>query len=533
MGTRHPPVYPGAQSLVPMRTAVPLILLSIAACSGAPARQPAPEPVAEGGAVNAAELRRDLYAFADDSMRGRETGTEDADRAARFLADRVQRLGLEPAGDSLYLQRVPLERERFAPASYVEVERRGVRIPLRIGRDVIPLINLGDGIPPTRRSAAGPVVFAGYALPAVAGDELEKLPIEGSVVIVVNGAPPGADSATRARSESQAAISARLARILPRGPSAVIVLLEGAGRAVFAQSAPQLERGVTARTNGTELAESERPLPLIMLGVADAGSPLLPAGWQADARPRVLDGVRLTARFIQERAPVVGYNVVAVVRGSDPVLSRTYVAFGAHYDHIGIVAPVNGDSIANGADDDGSGSVALLAIARAMQQARVKPKRSMLFVWHVGEEKGLLGSAWFTMHATVPVDSIVAQLNADMIGRGAARALYLVGPRSAPNAQSRRLGAIVDSVNAAEPRPFVVDRSFDSPSHPEHIYERSDHFNYARQGIPIVFFTTGLHDDYHMPSDEASKIDYEKLARVARLIANSGVAVANSERRPR
>jgi Zn-dependent M28 family amino/carboxypeptidase len=177
--------------------------------------------------------------------------------------------------------------------------------------------------------------------------------------------------------------------------------------------------------------------------------------------------------------------------------------------------------------------VGLLAIARAVQQAPVKPRRSMLFVWHVGEEKGLLGSRWFVDHPTVPIDSIVAQLNADMIGRNAPDSLYLVGPRSAPNNQSRRLGAIVDSVNAAQSPPFHVNRSFDAPDHPEHIYERSDHFNYARKGIPIVFFTTGLHGDYHQPADEPSKIDYEKMARVTRLMLDVGRAVGNASGRPR
>jgi Zn-dependent M28 family amino/carboxypeptidase len=136
-------------------------------------------------------------------------------------------------------------------------------------------------------------------------------------------------------------------------------------------------------------------------------------------------------------------------------------------------------------------------------------------------------------HATVPIDSIVAQLNADMIGRNAASVLYTVGPRAAPNHQSRRLGAVVDSVNAAESLPFVINHEWDSATHPEHIYERSDHFSYARKGIPIVFFTTGMHEDYHMPGDEPSKIDYEKMARVARLIRDVAVTVGNSAQRPR
>ena len=510
-------------------------LLALAGCSAAP-RAPAPAPLpAPAGEVTADELRRDLYAFADDSMRGRETGTEDATRAARLIVRRVEALGLEPAGDSLFLQRVPLQRESFSASSRITVSERGQITPLRIGTDVVPLVNLGAGVPPTKRRAEGELVFAGYgvAMQRPTRDDLAGLDLEGKVVVVINGAPAGADSATRASMEADAAISQRLARILPQRPAAVIVLLAGAGSAHFAQLAPQLERAVTARTTSADIPEAERPLPLILLGAPRAGSPLLPAGWPTDDRPQALTGRRLAAQVAQERVPFTAYNVVAVVRGSDPVLSRTYVAFGAHYDHIGIVPPAAGDSIANGADDDGSGTVSLLAIARVLQQRAVKPKRSALFVWHVGEEKGLLGSGWFVDHPAVPIDSIVAQLNADMIGRNAASLLYTVGPRAAPNGQSKRLGAIVDSVNAAQPVPFAINREWDSATHPEHIYERSDHFNYARKGVPIVFFTTGLHGDYHTPGDEPSKIDYDKLARVARVMLEAGIAVANGVQRPR
>jgi Zn-dependent M28 family amino/carboxypeptidase len=156
----------------------------------------------------------------------------------------------------------------------------------------------------------------------------------------------------------------------------------------------------------------------------------------------------------------------------------------------------------------------------------------VLFVWHTGEEQGLFGSARFVEHPTVPLDSVVAQLNADMIGRNGPDSLYVVGPAAAPKNQSRRLGAIVDSVNAAAPRPFAFNREWDTPTHPEQIYYRSDHYNYARKGVPIVFFTSGLHPDYHKVSDEPDKIDYDKLARVSRLLYDVGAAVANSADRP-
>ncbi len=512
-----------------------LCLSVLVACSPPAAAPPAVPAPAMSAEITADELRRDLYAFSADSMRGRETGTEDAARAARFLAERVERLGLEPAGDSLYVQRVPLQRESFAASSRIAVEENGRATLLRIGADVVPLINLGPGVPPARRAAYGEMVFAGYGMPIARPkrDDLAGLDLEGKVVVVVNGAPAGADSATRAALEAETAISERLSRILPQRPAAVIILMAGDGGALYAKLAPELERSVTQRSPMMDVPDAERPLPMIMLGAVQAGSPLLPARWPADDRPQVLTGRRFNARVEQERTTFTGYNVIGVLRGSDPTLSRTYVAIGAHYDHIGVVPPVNGDSIANGADDDGSGTVALLAIARVLRPAEVRPKRSTIFVWHVGEEKGLLGSTWFVDHPTVPIDSVVAQLNADMIGRNEPSLLYTVGPLSAPNGSSRRLGAIVDSVNAAQAVPFAISREWDSPTHPEHIYERSDHFNYARKGIPIVFFTTGLHADYHKAGDEASKIEYDKLARVARLLRDVLIAVGNGEKRPR
>jgi hypothetical protein len=519
------------------RSVVAMVLLGVG-CATPPRTAPAPSAAAAVpaiGMVTAEELRRDVYAFADDSMQGRETGSPGAARAMRFLVDRLQRLGLEPAGDSGFLQRVPMQREVFGPGTRIAVEEQGVMRPVRIGTEVIPLLNLGAGVPPTKRIAEGDIVFAGYGLTMAnpKRDDLAGLPLTGKVVVVVNGAPAGVDSVKRAELEAQTAISQRIGQILPQRPAAIIVLLAGKGTELFEQASPSVERAVTLATNAPELPESERQIPLIMLGVPSVGSPLLPTGWPADDKPQVLTGRRLTARIEQVKTQFTGYNVAAIVRGSDPALQATYVAFGAHYDHVGIVRGTAGDTIANGADDDASGSMALLAAARVMQQAPVKPPRSTLFVWHIGEEKGLLGSSWFTDHPTVPIDSIVAQINADMIGRNADSLLYVVGPIAAPNNQSRRLGAIVDSVNATLTPRFAFNREWDNPSHPEHIYERSDHFNYAKKGIPIVFFTSGLHDDYHKVGDEPAKIDYAKMSHVTRLIVEVGRAVANSPRRPR
>ena len=157
----------------------------------------------------------------------------------------------------------------------------------------------------------------------------------------------------------------------------------------------------------------------------------------------------------------------------------------------------------------------------------------MLFVWHTGEEKGLLGSEYFTSHPTVPLKSIVAQINADMVGRNVGDSVFIVGPNSAPDNQSRVLGWIADSVNARQPRPLIFDRTFDDPAHPEHIYERSDHYNYAQKGIPIVFFTGPIHPDYHKVSDEPERINYDSLTRITGLMYDLGRALADRTAPPR
>jgi hypothetical protein len=516
-------------------------LLAIAAVEGCRAPTPAPVPAPPRPAdsppatsrdpITAEELRRDLLAFADDSMMGRETGTPSVNKAAAFLASRLMSLGLEPAGDSLYLQRVPLVRQRFSTATRLEVMVGASRLPLRLGDDVAPLLSLGEGLPEPRRRAEGELVFAGYGIQRPGRDDLAGLDLAGKVVVVIHGAPPGITGPSKDSMDAQPEMSQKLGRLLPRNPAAIIVLMNEGTANFYRQLLPNLVRDVKPAGAHEAGSDAQRTLPMIVFGVARAGSPLLPARWPADDKPQPLREKRFSATLDVRGEPFTAYNVVGIVRGSDARMNRTFVAMGAHYDHIGTLPPLNGDSIANGADDDGSGSVALLAVARAF---KANPgRRSTLFVWHVGEEKGLLGSSFFTERPTVPIDSIVAQINADMIGRNGRDSLFLVGPRAAPNNQSRRLGQIADSVNAAAASPFTFNRTWDDPGHPEQIYQRSDHFNYAKKGIPILFFTSGLHPEYHSVDDEVPLIDFVKLTKVSILIEETGRAVANSDRRPR
>jgi hypothetical protein len=293
---------------------------------------------------------------------------------------------------------------------------------------------------------------------------------------------------------------------------------------------------------------------------------------------QIVPNIRVRDSLVQ-RAPA--RNVIAVIPGSDPALRGEYVSISAHNDHIGfnrhpvdhdsirafntVIRPMGADSrphaptpdeatrirtildslrrvrgpradsIDNGADDDGSGTAGLVALAKAFSRGSLRPRRSILLVSHTAEEKGLLGSAWYTDHATVPIDSIVAEIDIDMIGRGAAVDLKGGGPTYLEVVGLRRLssefGDWLESVNAKEPRPFAFNYEYDVPGHPEQYYCRADHYSYARYGIPSVSLSRGEHMDYHQVTDEAQYIDYRDYARVVQLVHDASLFVANADHR--
>jgi Peptidase family M28 len=253
-------------------------------------------------------------------------------------------------------------------------------------------------------------------------------------------------------------------------------------------------------------------------------------------------------------------NVVGIVEGSDPKLKDTYVMFGAHYDHVGYQqntpgagrggagggaggaggcvgqtrdTPRPGDVINNGADDDGSGTVSVMAVARAFALGP-KPKRSLMFVWHSGEESGLYGSRYMADFPVVPLDQVSAQLNIDMIGRNRCdnpsegNTVYLVGS----DRISTELHNLNEDTNKELPAPLKLDYEYNDPADPESIYTRSDHYSYASKGIPIIFYTTGLHKDYHYVTDEVGKIEFPKMAHIAQLVYETGLTLANLDHFP-
>lgn len=327
---------------------------------------------------------------------------------------------------------------------------------------------------------------------------------------------------------------------------------------------PRLALGV-ALLCGTSLAFAAKPTPQYIVAERLRTHLEFVAHDLMEGRATPSRGLDITARYLVAQCKLMGLqpagetgtffhwyeasgrrdkfksqNVIAKIEGSDPVLKNEYIAVSAHYDHIGLETS-GGDRINNGADDDGSGTVALLEIARAFQQGP-KPKRSILFIWHSGEERGLLGSKAFTETPTVDLKQIAGLVNIDMIGRSRpagdvnpkneklvpAKSIYVVGSREI----STEFGDWVAAANDGYLR-LRYDYYYDQPSKPDRIYFRSDHYNYAVKGIPIAFFFNGTHEDYHQVSDEIDKIDFPQMEAITRTIYMTLYSLADKKTRPR
>jgi Zn-dependent M28 family amino/carboxypeptidase len=234
-----------------------------------------------------------------------------------------------------------------------------------------------------------------------------------------------------------------------------------------------------------------------------------------------------------------GRNVAALLPGSDPALAHEVIVVMAHYDHVGVgAADASGDRIYNGADDNGSGTVGLMALANALSEAKkagVGPRRSILFLHVTGEEKGLLGSRYYSDNPTVPIANVAAALNIDMIGRieakryesGDTNYVYLIGA----SLISSKVDSLVRAANDKTTKIFL-DPGLNDLNDPQQIYRRSDHWNFGRLGVPFAFFFTGIHDDYHQPSDSPDKITYEAMADRLKMIYGATIELANDTKRP-
>ena len=552
-----------------------------------------PQPTT--AAITQNDLKTRLYIFADDSMQGRAFGREGNMKGTNYIARELKRLGIKPMGDNgTYFQNLPVTVRRFSEKSTMSVNG----VPLKWNRDFVA--TAGRGGAPPRAIGTAQVIFGG-----VAGDSVRTITPEqaaGKIVLLYPApqqlpsfAPPpargGAPGAAGRQGGAGAPPNAASQNPTVKFANAAAIATIDLQTLTLSQRA-FLNNPAAQQDPATPPANAPAPVLPTLRVTTDAATIMLGAN-VAQTPPGTLGGTAsVNLDFVQEARPDYARNVVAVIEGSDPKLKSEYVAIGAHNDHVGFnanptdhdsayaaqhaaliksmvgqekirtltpaeaaelrmalnldslrrVRPVRMDSINNGADDDGSGSMAVLEIAEAISKMAVKPKRSILFVWHTGEEAGLRGSAYFTQHPTVPKESIITQINVDMIGRGRAEDIPGGGPDYlgvvGANMLSPDLGAAVESVNKKLAKPLKLDYRFDQDVTAtlggayNSIYTRSDHYNYAKLGIPIAFFFTGLHADYHRNTDEPQYIDYPHYTRITNYLKDLTVDLANNPKRP-
>jgi hypothetical protein len=540
------------------------------------------------------DLRTRLYQIADDSMEGRLIGSRGDYKATAYIADVFHRLGLKPAGENgTYFQNLPygaFALQGSAPRLAVgkKTLAAGARwIPLA------PSAASGTGASADLRDV--PVVFAGrFGDTSVT---LDPARFRGKIAVFVGGvrvpesqgsAPTlpscsslpnrfGADAAIaddarqRAKPVVARALSRRDERAREAGAAGILFIARidasAAAGALHPRSTMPVSESVVAGLPGAVIdsvtVQQLFGKPAGQLSVGDAGAPVT-AGWH----------------YAFNVSTTPGRNVIAILPGSDATRASEYVLISAHNDHVGMrsegvdhdslravnmvtrpqgsndpacrpsaeqqheidsliaharsIRPPRRDSIMNGADDDGSGTVILLEAAEKF--ASEHPARSMIFVSHTGEEGGLLGSRWFTDHPTIPLDSVAAAINMDMEAKGHVWQVKFGGPNSVQMLGSRRLsrefGDVIDSVNAVRPEAMAIDKSWDVPANPWNRFCRSDQVNYVLNHVPVVYTSTGYALDYHQLTDEPQYADYDHMARVGNFVHDIASAVADRRNRP-
>lgn len=495
--------------------------------------------------ITAAQLKDYLYFVASDEMEGRNTPSRGLDLTAKFIATNLSRWGLTPMGtDGSFLQKIALTSRAVAPEqSTASIGGQS----FKMGEDF-----LGRPYP---GSASGKVVFVGhgYLVKAKNINPYQGVDVRGKIMLVTEGFPKGVNfqdfrgkqGEDFDRPESYAVAHGAKGIIMIAG-SSTLNFWEQRYKTTLTPTRPMMEN------------PSQASVPVIVISAKMATALL--QGEKLDyetLKKQIEEGVNGAAFDLgpgKEVSFTVGakvdaiqtQNVVAMLEGSDPVLKSEYVAIGAHYDHVGNspqtgCRPIGNDSICNGADDDGSGTVAVLSIAEALAKGP-RPKRSVLFVWHCGEEKGLWGSEFINENPPVPSKQIITQLNIDMIGRSKKagdtnqRNINLTGPDEiyviGSRLMSTELGELSEAVNKSYLN-LGFNYKYDAKDDPERLFYRSDHFNYAKHGIPIIFYFDGVHEDYHQVGDSPDKIDYQKMEKVTRTVFATMWKLANGAMRPK
>jgi hypothetical protein len=509
--------------------------------------------------ISTVYLKPHLTAFAHDSMKGRETGTPSERMAADFLAEEYEQLGLAPAGDDgSYFQHFELNASK-SDSIVFELYKKHDSSKERIDRSVASsnqtanFARLFGGTDTLK----GQIVFAGFGVNDQENNvsHLEGLDLKNKWVMVFQNTPNVVDGDTLINPKLDA--RARFQMIMRQGATGILIVpanepqeFEGIAQKMQGGFGQLGRMSLAYRDNndgasggfsgGYNVVNPELAAKLLGLSSVDE----LSASRQrlinsiTEFQPKELD-YELRQIPYSSKETIHSRNVLALYEGADPELKDEVVVLTSHYDHVGIGEPDStGDRIYNGADDDGSGTIGLLNIAKAFTEAAksgVKTKRSILFLNVSAEEKGLLGSRYYSDHPVFPMEKTVANLNTDMIGRidsthkseGIEEYAYIIGAELI----SSDLDSLIKVANE-ESGQIKLNKRYNDLNDPQQFYRRSDHWHFGRKQVPFAFFFTGVHEDYHRPSDEVHKIRFEKMASILRTMYATTVMIANTENPP-
>jgi len=495
--------------------------------------------------INKENAYKHLSILASDEYEGRETGKKGAWMAADYIKNYFKSLGLKG----------PVNGDYFQPIDMVTYDLSKMSFSLNgqakeYGKDFVisaSTVALGGF-----NYDASEIVFAGYGLDKDGYNDFQGIDITGKVVMIfgngdptLKGSAPAADRA--ARRKAMAAQQSKIQYLAEHGAKAVIQIDTFLDHISPELKASYSGAGQPALKTAASVAKMQntKTVPSIRVTTAVANEILKQAGTTVSAmQEKIVSTVKPASQLIKVASSgsalkaenkVRAENVLGFLEGSDPVLKDEILVITGHYDHIGLTTSGT-DKVNNGADDDGSGTTGVLMIADAFTKARKAgkgPKRSILFMTVVGEEKGLLGSEWYSEHPVFPLEKTITDLNIDMIGRvdDAHKAnpeyIYIIGS----DMLSSDLNATGIRANDEHIK-MNLDMTYNNRTDPNQFYYRSDHYNFAKHGIPVIFYFSGVHEDYHQPGDEVSKINFDLLSKRAQLVYYTAWDLANTAKRP-
>lgn len=477
---------------------------------------------------NLSEIRSNLEYLASDELMGRGTLTEGEILASEFIARKLAEYGVKPFGDNgTFYQNFPLIESKFLPSSMIEVYSGDKKTTYQFKKDFIidARRNPGENF----LNSKNKIVFAGFGIsaPEYNYDDFAQIDVKGKTVFVMDDEPLSDDSTffrgVRPTQYSFWGTKWRQAR--ERGAAGLVIIATDDAMSRWDQLGLWGESAAIRYPEPLQSASNDR-IPVICVSVETAKKlledeefsydELIEKFTEKEKIPVFALGKQISFHLEVEEEEKMSRNVIGIIEGTDDVLKKEIVSLGAHYDHEG----VKDGEIYNGADDNASGTVVVMDVAKRIAESKDN-KRSVVFMLYSAEEKGLMGSKYIAENADY-VKDMVANINMDMIGRMSEDTLFCIGA----SRLSTELGKMVEEVNARTSK-FFLDYTFDAPNDPNRFYERSDHYNFAKVGIPIAFLFDNMNDDYHKPSDDPYKINYPKILKVSDLVYGLTLEISN------